>query len=91
VYSEKYQKSGKVPVNIPAVPNLDDEDQKDILLDFIHNSVITNPHTMERILPLHLCFHWIWRIFSQLISLPFNSLCCILVVQVGEEGMKNGK
>ena len=29
--------------------------------------------------------------FRQLISLPFNCLYCILVVKIGEEGMKNGK
>ena len=31
------------------------------------------------------------RIFSRLISLPFNYLYCILVVKIGEMELKNGK
>jgi len=31
------------------------------------------------------------RVFSRLISLPFNYLYCILVVKIGEMALKNGK
>ena len=61
----------KPTVHFFAMSNFQNNDQEDLILDFIDNAIISNSDPMKWVVPLHLGFGRFGRTFGQ----AFNPFC----------------
>ncbi len=60
-------------INVFAVSDFHDKDDRPILMNFINNPIITSTNPMKSIVAFHFCSSWVRRIFSKIIYFLFDS------------------
>ena len=62
------------PVDLSPVPDLQDKDDENLVLDLVYDSVLPHPDPVSALVPLHLLYSGRTRVLLQFIEATDNPL-----------------